>query len=233
MCNLPSQSSNMNIISDLRKRANQNVLWGAREIRRFIDQAEKTKILREEHCCGATLHRGCYHPSPVYDLIVGNTKRGKLSNKSNHQLSHSFYFDCEDRLVRIEYQHADQLSHIEYLNYCGQSVKGITVDRNGFLSAVTEERYPHNRISFFSIVRCYHVAGGDQCLDYHEEEYHYDNLGLSKCHFVNFTPKSGYLVDRTYTFDRDNGFLVAFSPEPADMPPEQQSKYTIKKKRKA
>ena len=43
MCNLPSQSSNMNIISDLRKRANQNVLWGAREIRRFIDQAEKNE----------------------------------------------------------------------------------------------------------------------------------------------------------------------------------------------
>ena len=233
MHNLPTNSPAINFINDLRKRANQNVLWGVREIQNFIDQANRIEISRDEQCCGATLHRGYYHPSPVYDLIVGNTKRGRLSSKSNHPLSHRFYFDCEDRLVRIEYLHAEQISHIEYLNYCGQSVKGITVDRNGFLSAVTEERYPHNRISFFSIVRCYHVAGGDQCLDYHEEEYHYDNLGLSKCHFVNFTPKSGYLVDRTYTFDRDNGFLVAFSPEPADMPPEQQSKYTIKKKRKA
>ena len=233
MCNLPPRSSYINNVNNLRKQVYQNVLWGNREIHSFIEQAQKTIISRETHCCGSTLHRGYHHPSPVYDLIVGNTKRGKLNTKSNHQLTHRYYYNSEDKLVRIEYLHADRVSYIEYLNYCGQSIKGITVDCNGFLSAVTEERYSDNRINFFSITRCYHVGDDDKCFDYHEEEYYYDYLGLCECHFVNFTPQNGHLVDRTYTFDRDSGFLVAFSPDATDINADRRVRYTIRKKRKA
>ena len=233
MCNSLPYSSNMSIVNDLTERANQDIVWGTCNIQRLMEQSEKTEIVREAYCCGATLHRGYYHPSPVYDLIVGNTKRGRLSAKSTRPYSHRYCFDRNDKLVRIEYLHDGRVSHIEYLDYCEQFVRGITVDCNGFLSAVTEEQYSHNRIVSFSISQCYHVNGAYTCFDYHKEEYCYDEYGLSKCQFVNLTPGSGYMVDEVYSFDRENGFLVSFSPDTADTNADQRVTYTIRKRRKA
>lgn len=229
---VPQPASN-DIVRNLRMLADQSILLAVQKMQHFVGQAAETEILREEHCADATLHRGYFHPSPVYDLIIGNTKRGKLCRKTSRRLTHHFYYDCNNKLIRIEYLSGDRISHVEHLRYNGQSIDGITVDCNGFLSAVTEETYEHGRIVFFSLTRCYHINGTYTCFDYHTERYHYDDEGLCKCHFVNLSPQSGYLIDRTYTFERDSGFLVSYSPDSTILNAEPQAKYTIRKKRKA
>ena len=196
-------------------------------------QCYDTNFAKEEYCCGATLHRGYYHPSPVYDLIVGNTKRGKLCPSRTAQVTNRFLFDHYDRLVRVETFHRERISTVEYLFYENQKVQGITIDSNGYLASVSEEQHEDGKIVYYAIARYYYSDGKYTCFDYHQEEFTYDAHGLFRCQFINFTPQSGYLIDRAYNFERKNGYLIAYFPESHDGLPVVQEKYMIKRKRKA
>ena len=219
--------------NDFCKRANQMIVCGLQTMNNLGTQSNKRIFSKEEYCCGSTLHRGCYQPSPVYDLIVGNAKRGKLCRSTNPRVTHHFLFDDHQRLVLVETFHRGRISSTEYLFYENQTVIGITIDCNGFLASVSEERYEHGKISYYAIARCYYLESEYKCFDYHQEEFVYDELGLSKCRFINFTPQSVYLIDEVYDFQRENGYLVAYSPETFDGCPSTSPQYLIKGRRKA
>lgn len=209
------------------------IYWGQQEMRSQCTVFESVAATKEEFCIGSTLHRGYYHPSPVYDLIVGNTKRGRLCRKLRvtPKLAHHYYFDSDEKLACIETLYHGKIAYIEYIKYHGPNVMGITVNCNGELSAVCQALYSDNRILRFAIAHCYRKENDYCCFDYHKEAYIYDASGLSECHFINLKPSSDYIIDETYQFERENGFLVAFSSEVNVLHPQQ--KYRITKKRKA
>ena len=207
---------------------------GAIEKRDFSPYSVKD-FDREEYCKGSTLHRVYYHPSPIYDLIVGNAKRGRLCAKATSptQISHRFIFDCANRLVRVENFNRGQISYIEFLQHSDGKVMGLTLDCNGFLAAVSEEVYSNYQIASFSIANCFYDGDKYVCFNYHAEYYRYDAMGLLWCNFVNLSPQSGYLINKNYTFERENGLLVAYHERTEDSPGEAPIVYRIKKKRYA
>lgn len=178
-------------------------------------------------CSSSTLHRGCYHPSPVVDLIVGNVKRGKLCRDNNRRLTHRYGFDSEGRLLSIETVYQGKTVKTEYLFHEAETILGISIDADGTLCTVSRERYSSGRLCHWVLAQCDAAYGQPRCCSYHEEEYLYDDEGLSQCHWIDFTPPNGFPADEVYTFERENGFLVAYSSG------SNGSRYVIKEKRKA
>ncbi len=62
------------------------------------------KVVREEFCSGSDLFLGFYCPSPVFDLIVGNTHRGKILKRITKRsvISHKYGFDIDGKILIID-----------------------------------------------------------------------------------------------------------------------------------
>ena len=57
---------------------------------------------RKEYSAGTEgLILGYYHPSPVYDLVVGGVRRGRLLKKpsTKYALTHQYHFDSREKLT--------------------------------------------------------------------------------------------------------------------------------------
>lgn len=210
--------------------------WGIEAIReQCFTQYLATDSQQEKYCVGSTLHRGYYNPSPVYDLIVGNNKRGKLRVRAGRPKnpSHRFSFDQFNRLVCIDSYYQERVAGTEYLCYEENRILGFTVDREGVLSAVSEEVYENSRIVSFALLNCYFDNSQYICFRFHIEQYYYDAEGLQKTHFILLSPQSGQLIDENYQFYRKNGFLTGYSPIGIEPNSNRQTLYEITKKRKA
>jgi hypothetical protein len=165
----------------------------------------------QEFAVNSTLYRGYYHPSPVYDLIVGNTKRGRLvRNPVTAQLSHCYYYDDQRRLLRVDSYYQGRISHTEYLKREGQMVYGFTVDCSGRLAAVCRETYDNGRIASLSLMHCVCTHGQYRCFEYLEEHYRYDSEGLCTSNFVVYRPGSVHVIYEIYEFQRENGRFVSY-----------------------
>lgn len=94
-------------------------------------QAEKHYVLMEYGKGGAVLHRGFYCPSPVFDLIVGNTNRGVLTKHRPKKFDFIFYKDELDRLIVVDWYSEFGFSEREFLIYNGESVIAPTYSVRG------------------------------------------------------------------------------------------------------
>ena len=188
---------------------------------------------KEEYCVGSTLHRGYYNPSPVYDIIVGNTSRGRISKKpSADKVTHRYFFDRENELFKVDNIYQSKTAYTEWL-YRENNVRyGFTVDCGMHLSAVTKESYQEGRLVTFALVHCIYKNNKYEFYKYHEETYQYDIEGLHLCNFISLANHSSYLVNKVYAFKRENGFLVSYS-ECRNKMPRNAPCYSVKKKRKA
>jgi hypothetical protein len=166
----------------------------------------------KEYAVCSTLHRGYYYPSPVYDLIIGNAKRGRLvRNPTTNNVSHCYHYDGQHRLLRVDSYYQGSISHREYLRQIDQTIFGFTVDCNGDLSAVCREIYNHGRIASLSLMHCVRTQGQYYCFEYIEEHYLYDETGLSASNFVVYRPGSSYIIYEIYEFQRESGRLVSYT----------------------
>ena len=223
-------------VEEYKGKAEKMLQWGI--------QASKDQLLiehssvgygREEYCIGATLHRGYYYPSPVYDLLVGNEKRGSLRTKPTRSknISHRYFFDKSDKLVRIDRFYQERVSGTEYLCYDGNRILGFTIDRSGFLAAVSEEVYEGNRLDSFSLMNCYFINEQYVCFEYREEHYYYNTVGLRRFRYIYLSPDSGYFVNNMYQLEQEDGFLTSYQQIDPEQSGGMQTVYKISKRRKA
>ena len=184
---------------------------------------------REETCVGSSLHRGFYHPSPVYDILVGNTKRGKLLKYSltTAKYSQRYIYGKDNTLELVETFFQNRKAFVEYIQHTSNRRFGFTIDCFGNLSTVCEEIFDNNRLVSFSILNCSFNGIEYSCYNYHFENYYYDDDGICECDFINYSPQSCMLIDEHYIFDRSDGYLTAYTNTAS------QAKYAIKTKRKA
>lgn len=188
---------------------------------------------KEEYCINSTLHRGYYNPSPVYDIIVGNTKRGRIiANPHSEKITHHYYYDFSNKLVQIDSINQTGTSHTEWLCHEDDITYGFTIDRNKHLAAICKEIYVDGRIISFAIVNCLQNGVEYEWFNYHEENYQYDTDGLCMCNFINVVQHSNFFINKVYSFERKNGFLISYS-EYSDITDENKTRYLIKKRRKA
>lgn len=221
---------------DIMVKANDLINVGKNLIRdsSFMEK-KQAPYFREEFCTGSTLHRGYYHPSPVYDLVIGNTRRGRMTRQpaTGKNTSERYLYDENGCLERVESFYNDRISYIEYILHSEKVQIGVTIDLDGRLAAISEEIFENNRIKGFSLVNCTQIGENYNIFNIHIENFYYDEVGLIECDFQNLSPGSGYLIDRRYRFERRDGFLTGYTDISAGLSTDRQKWYKIGKKRKA
>lgn len=142
--------------------------------------------IRKEYASGSILHRGFYCPSPVYDIISGNAKRGKLLKKPfiKSKPSHEYGFDVDGYLLYCK-RFDNTVVSTEYLDYSPDTVHGMLLDGEGFISVITEETYDQGRLMRFLQCSCMPTDDGFYCHQAYCEEYEYDEEGLRCCKTQN------------------------------------------------
>lgn len=172
----------------------------------------KEKTARTEFASDSGLHRGFYCPSLVYDIIVGNVKRGRRLKgiRSNSKNYFIYGFDGQDKLIWVERYYNGVVAYTEYIAYDNQAIWGITLDSMGRIYTVTKEKYDNGRIQnyLFALVSSY--EGLFSCDRLRYEEYVYDDVGLKKSIMHFFHPK-GHYEQTIYDFERASGFLSQYT----------------------
>lgn len=196
----------------LSKKAN-NLIRLAESVVHNADFTKDIAWKREEFAAHSSLHRGYYHPSPIYDFIVGNTKRGKLLSRITKctNFTHRYLYDENDNLRVIETYNNKVLSSIERIFLQNEDIIGVTLDKNGHLRTVVCEAYADLRIKELILVNCLETGKGTVCCDIHYERYYYDDMGLLECDFITAMPSCKHVAQERYRFTREDGFLVAYT----------------------
>ena len=102
------------------------------------------QIAYSQVATGGTIHRGVYCPSPIYDIIIGRTHRGKILQRPTKRsnITHQYYFDKDDKLCYTKRIYEGSHTGTEFLIPKEGRIYGITLELNGNLVAVCEE-YHH------------------------------------------------------------------------------------------
>lgn len=187
------------------------------------------------------LHRGVYCPSPVLDILITNSKRGKIlvrpSEKS--RITNRYIYDTAGKLIIADNYTDNKMISSEYLLYQDCFVYGITIGMSGRLVCVSEEQYQDRRL--VSYICAYYSEEGNKaaCYQMDCELFRYDDLGLMDWDYYqlhygweNIAP-SGFVKHNRYRFVRKDGHLHAFYRVNIDGTPLDESFLSeIKGKRK-
>lgn len=186
-----------------------------------------------EYCTNASLHRGFYHPSPIYDIVVGNTQRGRIHKAKPDQtkITHRFLYGADGSLDCVETYSQGRVAYVEHLYYDGDMRLGVSIDKNNRIAAVCEERFAKNQLVDFFILNCVFIDEHYECYSARSEHYLYNDSGLCECDFVVISPKSGSMIQKKYRFNREDGMLTSYTDALASNAKTPRV-YSIKKKRK-
>lgn len=188
------------------------------------------------------LHRGVFCPSPVLDILITNSKRGKIlvrpTKKSN--ITNKYVYDESNRLIWVDNYIDNRIVSSEYLLYQSDAIYGITIGMSGRLLSVSEERYANKRIENYI---CAYYSGEDceiQCYQVHLERYHYEECGLAGWDYYEIyyswehIAASGFIRHNRYRLTQEDGWLKSFVRVNIDGTAIEGAEYTeIKVKRKA
>ena len=199
--------------------------------RRYLEL--NAKVVRTEYSSGGeVLPRGYYCPSPIYDIVTGNCKRGKLLKRmtSRSKPTYEYCFDKDDKLIVVNHLFDNCAEILEYHN---DVVIGITFSKeeNIEITSVIESKYDENGriISFISA----HSSYNDCYMDHLEKEsYTYNQMGLYKAESFDYldNEKSGLVNYYRYAFEHDDGgYLKAYKVETS---PFEDDIYEVSVKRK-
>jgi hypothetical protein len=174
--------------------------------------AEKETVRFEYSKGGLTIHRGFYCPSPVYDLIVGNCKRGRLLKKKPDfpKYTYEYSFDKDNNLMRAskinELATQNNQYNEEFLIYNNNIVYGMEFGNRGEIDVVSRCTYNKENIIAYERSLC----TIDEYADLHYEKYKYENDVLSEVTvFFGVVPQFGLYTESKYLLERDeNGKVV-------------------------
>lgn len=180
---------------------------------RSIYHELNSKVRKEEYSVGGeTIHRGFYNPSPVTDIVLGNSNRGKLLKRmtSKSKPVRKYMFDDLRNLILVE-NFPLHFGCNEIIIRQDEIEKGISFDKNG-IQALSECTYCGNQI--LSYVFCLYNTYENRVVDYTKESYEYSESGLSDVHIVRFlnSPEARILRQDKYRFRHDaEGYLSQYS----------------------
>lgn len=191
-----------------------------------LEIACRKHTVREESAIQSRyLHRGYYCPSPVYDLIVGNARRGRILKRPNAKSkpTHVYGFDSNDRLLWC--QNNEQKGK-EYLVYEGNRILGISLSVNANFYTISEEIYQNKKLTAVYVAHFHGTHPNNVLLK--AELYDYDDLGLCNAKLFEYIPPQKIDPDLkhlpgiellaqpnchcigNYRFTRENDMLVSY-----------------------
>ena len=167
------------------------------------------EVEKTEMCTGSDLHRGCYCPSPVFDLLIGNTNRGHILLKPTcrTRFSHKYYFGKKGELLYV-----DQPGQTEYLVIEHDFRYGFSFGEYG-LCGVAMETFKDGRLLEYmrANISPFHLKKGILMGDILYETYSYENSRLLICnqHSMIFGhPQMG--MHEKYKFCYDENKITGF-----------------------
>ena len=194
---------------------------GERFITREGVMAQRSLPRGKEELCvkSKLLHRGFYCPSPVLDVLITNSKRGRILVKPTERshITNRYVYDTSNRLCFVDNYIDDIMVSSEYLIYEDNVIYGVTVGMNGALISVSEEQYLNERIKSYI---CAFYSGEEykkRCYQMNYEEYHYDEQGLLDWDYYEIhygwedIAPSGFIKHNRYRFVREDGWLKSFT----------------------
>lgn len=166
------------------------------------------EVTRYEYCLGSDgLHRGAYCPSLIQDIVVGRTKRGRMTGSCprNKAASIVYGFDRDDRLRTVN----DPFAH-EIIVYENHVELGISFYTGFGIFLVSECIYdPTGRLVKYST----YLLSADRChvIDSKTEEYTYEDNRLL-VDLYQYDPVVGLTHER-YIFPLIDGYLSPYTIE--------------------
>lgn len=130
-------------------------------------------------CCANSryLHRGFYCPSPVFDKVLVNSRRGKIlpNCRKTIQLTHRYFYNQDDKIYLIEYFSNGATEAYEYIVERQNKRFGFIIDDFGVLRHISIEEYNQGKLIAYMHSRCYLSTDNIyQSLNMHHEQYYYD-----------------------------------------------------------
>lgn len=202
-----------------------------------LKQRKNTQTVRTAICSGSNIPRGYYCPSPIYDLVVGNVKRGKLVKRMTVKTKNYFQygFDQNGRLIWVEQYCNGELAYTEHIRPAGQSIIGVCLDRSNRIQTIIKECYQNEKLASYTIASVSEYVGICKCNLLRREDYVYDMIGLVESTVHTYYP--GKIYTKTiYHFEREDGYLSKYSVSD-DLEDVQSNRtavfYNVREQRKA
>ena len=204
----------------------------------------------EKYGTQSALHRGYYCPSPIYDVVIGNCKRGRVLNDAKHPRAWFQYsFDKAGDLIAVTHPVGTALPIREFLFWEGPQVLGLTLDERQELRFVSMETYENGVLKDYKTALFAPIQ--DLSLwNFRRESYEYDSIGLksanvvkldfngSSCELPILRSIDGYQILASYQakhqFTRKDGYLSAYTTWSSwNGEPEKESHWKVYIRRKA
>lgn len=171
---------------------------------------QKSRVVRYEYAKGGLmLHRGYYCPSPIEDIVIGNTKRGRLiKEKSRNNANYQYGYDEQDRIIMIIIKDDDMVEN-EMIIEDGNTTYGLLYDTMNQLSQITICEYEDGKIvKYTEASYCSYF----KVSEYREQKFMYDNGQLHKAQILEFSRFSPKVQKYVYIFEHDeNGYLSKYT----------------------
>lgn len=175
-----------------------------------------------EYCSQSKcLHRGFYCPSPIIDIIVGGSKRGKLIKKTikSSKDYYEYIFNESHKLILSKQFMSGDFDFSPYITefviYENNIEYGLSF-HNGWneITYISKSVYINNLIQSYSAAN-YSTAISEEKMDLHYEEYKYENeLLTDSTVYFNISPLMN-LYDKNEILFRYNvhGEMVEYTIE--------------------
>lgn len=181
--------------------------------RDLYEKAKRNVIRTEYGLGGELLHRGYYCPSIIFDIIVGNAKRGRIVKKMPKKNPELVYgFDTEGRIITVDKESSKEFIITEEMHELG-----ITFSEIGGICCVSECIYDSvGRIKNYGNY-LYH-SFEKRVVGFHKEEYKYeeDKMIVGWYQFSDDEKNSSVLIRERYIFEVENTYLKNYRVGGAD-----------------
>lgn len=171
------------------------------------------QVAYSQVAANATIHRGVYCPSPVYDILIGRTRRGRILQRPTQRsnITHRYYFDNNGKLCYVKSIYKGRHTSTEFLIPEEERIYGITLGLDGKLTAVCVESYIADMLQSYCLTEYCWIGSEVSCFRFRLEEYGYDNEGLSVCDVYTFNPMLQLCEHERYHFECKDGYLSSYT----------------------
>lgn len=182
------------------------------KINELILSAEKSVVRKEYAVRGEGLHRGYYHPSPIFDVVVGRCNRGNLLKRitKRSKITYEYGFDESNKLVLVKTFNELSNSSNEVIIYRDNLAFGLSFSNEGRIDYLCEEVYTDGKLTELTHAIYYDWKKGISSL--HKETYKYDSSGLKTADMYIYTSDILLLEHSQFNFAHDDhGFLSKYT----------------------
>ena len=184
------------------------------KIDQMTDQLDEIAVHKEIGSV-SDMHRRYYCPSLTHDIVVGNVDRGRLLKRLTPRSKRYFVYgyDHAGRMIWCKEFSNASLVNIETFIYEGEYRYGFTQNMNHPMFAITQEKFQNGRIVNYLYGHGYHAEEEMVWVEWRQECYHYDEIGLKSCDVFRVCPTMMDMTHDKLIFNRDNGYLKNYYRE--------------------